>query len=279
MGGDSLLGYFVHSLASYLYLYPLAALAHKGGVQGAVSVGAGFVEPVAQTVGVGVVDAGDGVVYLEALVVLVVNVFWGEDYSYGKNVVYVLECDVLFLHFIPDGVGRFYAAYYVEFAPHFLEAVAYGGGKFGVEHVARLLGLFYLFFYFGILLGVLVAETQIFELGLYFAQPQTVSDGGVYVECLAGYLVLFVDGHKFEGAHIVQTVGYLDEYHANIFAHRKEQFLEILGLLRCLHSKYSARDFCQPIDYHCYLLAKEVAYVLDGVVGILDYVVQQGGAY
>ena len=132
MGGDTLLGNLVHTLATYLYLYPLAALAHKCGVQGAIAVGTWLVKPVAQTVGMSVVYACDGIIYLEAFVVLVLNVFWGEYYSYGKNVVYILESNVLLLHFVPDRVGRFYATYDVEFTSHLLEALADGGGELGV---------------------------------------------------------------------------------------------------------------------------------------------------
>ena len=76
-----------------------------------------------------------------------------------------------------------------------------------------------------------IFETQVLKLSLYAAESQTVRNGCVYVECLAGNLVLFVCLHELERAHVVQAVGYLYENDPDVLAHCEQEFLEVLGLL------------------------------------------------
>ena len=116
--GDTFLCHLVHLLASYLYLYPFAVCAHECGVECLVAVGPWLVHPVAQTVGMGVVQLCECYVYVEALVVLVTSFARIEYDTYCKYVVYILKCHMLLLHLVPDGVGRFYATYNPVFQPH-----------------------------------------------------------------------------------------------------------------------------------------------------------------
>src|SRR5690554_8206930 len=59
MGSKTPLGNLVHPLTADLYLYPLAIGTHKSGVQGLVTVGLGHSHPVAQPVGLGLVQIGN----------------------------------------------------------------------------------------------------------------------------------------------------------------------------------------------------------------------------
>ena len=59
VGGETALGDFVHLLAAYLYLDPVAVGAHDGEVQGLVAVGLGAAHPVARALGMQLVDVGD----------------------------------------------------------------------------------------------------------------------------------------------------------------------------------------------------------------------------
>ena len=78
---------------------------------------------------------------------------------------------------------------------------------------------------------MLIFEAEILEFGLYAAKSQTVCDRCVYVEGLAGNLVLLVYLHELERTHVVQAVGNLYEYYPDVLAHCEQQFLEVLGLL------------------------------------------------
>ena len=96
---------------------------------------------------------------------------------------------------------------------------------------------------------------------------------------LAGDLVLFLFRLGFQCTHIVQPVGNLDEHHANIVAHRQQQFTEVLRLLRGFVAKYAAGNLCQTVNDLRNLCAKQVVNVLNGIIGIFHHVVQQCCAY
>ncbi len=108
--------------------------------------------------------------------------------------------------------------------------------------------------------------------------PRRWARGGVDVERLPGDFVLLVGGHRAEGAHIVEAVGHLDEHHAYILRHRQEELAEVLGLGRRLVAEDAAGDFGEPGHDLGDLLAEVLLDVLDGVVGVLDHVVEQRGA-
>ncbi len=164
-----------------MHLNPFATVAHERYVEGLVAVGLGMGNPVAQTVGLGLVYAAKGYVNVEALAHFLFGRTRLEYYPYGEYVVYLLKGDVLVLHLLPDGVWRFDAREYVVFQPAFVEFPAYGGGEL-VEYLLALglrlgeLGLYVLIF-----LRVLVMETEVFKLHFYFVESETVGERGVYI--------------------------------------------------------------------------------------------------
>ena len=129
-----------------------------------------------------------------------------------------------------------------------------------------------------VLFRVLVAETQVLQCLFDAVQSQAVSQRGIDVERLAGYLVLLVGQLAPQGAHVVQAVAYLDEDDAYVLAHGEQQFLEGLGLYRSLVTEDTTRYLGESIHDLGYLVAEDVAYVLYGVVGILHHVMEQGTA-
>ena len=129
-----------------------------------------------------------------------------------------------------------------------------------------------------IVLGVFVAERQVFELFLDFVESESVGKGGVDIHSLAGYLVLLAGQLAAEGTHVVETVADLDEYDSYVVAHGEEQLLEGFGLCRCLVAKDASADFGYAIDDACYLRAEDVFDVFDGVVCVFYDIVQQGRA-
>jgi hypothetical protein len=72
----------------------------------------------------------------------------------------------------------------------------------------------------------------------------------------------------------VQTVTNLDEDDTDIIAHRQQQFLEILRLGRGLLTEDTATDLGQSVDNLCNLSPEDVFYVLNGVVGIFNNVME-----
>ena len=77
----------------------------------------------------------------------------------------------------------------------------------------------------------------------------------------------------------MQAVGHLDEHHAYILAHCQQKLAEVLGLQRCLVAENAAGYLCQATDEFGDLGAELLLDVLNGVVRVLDHVVEQGCAY
>ena len=167
MGGKSLFGNLVHAVAAYLHLYPSALLRHEGDVERLVAVGLRMVEPVAQTVGMRLVYLAYGHIDVEALVDFILALLWGEDDEHGQDVVDFIEGDVLVLHLVPDRVRALDTLLELILQPHLVEGITDGLGELVEEFVARLPGGCQLVLDGGILLGVLILETEVFELGLH----------------------------------------------------------------------------------------------------------------
>ena len=103
---QTLLGELVHTACTDLYLHPLAVLPHHRHVQRLVAVGFRCGYPVAYSFGVRAVDLRDGGVDHPALVFLAEVLVRREYDTHGKQVIHLIETDVLRVHLTPDGVGR-----------------------------------------------------------------------------------------------------------------------------------------------------------------------------
>ena len=75
----------------------------------------------------------------------------------------------------------------------------------------------------------------------------------------------------------MQSVAYLDDDHTDIIAHGEQQLLEVLGLCRCLFAEDTTTDLGESVDNLCYLGTKDVLDVFNGIVGVLNHIVQQCG--
>ena len=233
------------------------------------------VEPFAEAVGVTLVNLRQRDVDVETLVYLLVEICRCEDDANGKDVVNLVEGNVLCLHLVPDRVGTLHSLYELVFQSHVVKSLADGGGEFLEQFVALSGGVLELFLYLGVFLGMFKAETEIFQFRLYLVQSQSVSQWGIDIQRLTRYLVLLVGGLRLQCAHVVQTVAYLYKNNADVLAHGEQQFLEVLCLSRCLLAEYSSRNLCQSVDNLCYLRSEDVAYVLNSVVGIFYNVVEK----
>ena len=245
-------------------------------MQSLVAVRFGMVHPVAQTVGMALVNLADCHVNLEAVVDLLFRRLRPVDDPYGKNIIDLLEGDVLVLHLVPDGIRALHAR--LDFIPesHLV--------KFGTDRsrelcekrvTLRLRGSQFLLDG-GVCVRMLIAETEVFQFGLDLVQSQPVGKRRIDIERLTRYLVLLVGRLGSKCTHIVQPVAYLDEDDTDVVAHRQQQLLEVLGLCGSLLAEDAAGNLCQSVDNLRYLRSENVLYVLDSIVGIFHHVVQQG---
>ena len=80
-----------------------------------------------------------------------------------------------------------------------------------------------------------------------------------------------------EGAHVVQTVGELDQQHPDVARKREDQLAEVLRLPRSGGLQFDFRQVGDAVHKTCDLAAEQLADVRDRRVRILDRVVEQGG--
>ena len=121
------------------------------------------------------------------------------------------------------------------------------------------------------------AETEILEFGLDVVETEAVCERSIEIVGLAGDFHLFVGAHGGESAHVVKPVGELYEYGADVVLDGVEHLLEIVELTRHLvFLFFLLRDHA---DEKCHVVAEPFADIVDGIVGILDHIVEESGDY
>ena len=191
-----------------------------------------MVHPVAQSVGMALVNLVYSDIYAKAVCdfLLWIIVLWCEDDAYGKDVVNLVKGDMLVLHLVPYRIRTLDAGFYLVFDTHLVQFGTDGVSEVLEQLVALLLCRCQLGLYGVVCLRVLVSEAQVFQLGLYLVQSESVGKRSVYIQSLTSDLVLLVGRLRLQGTHVVQSVAYLDEYHAYVVAHGEQQLLEVLCL-------------------------------------------------
>ncbi len=83
--------------------------------------------------------------------------------------------------------------------------------------------------------------------------------------------------HVLERPHVVQTVGELDEQHADVAGDGKQQLAEVLGLLGLLGDEVELLDLGQTVDQRADLGAEHRVDLGPRDVGVLDGVMEERG--
>ncbi len=125
--------------------------------------------------------------------------------------------------------------------------------------------------------GIDVFETEVFQFAANLAHAETVRDGGVDFERLAGDFLLAFGIEMFEGAHVVQAVGELDEDDADVVDHGEHHFAEVLGLRFFPGREIDFADLGDAFDDVGDLFAEFLADFNGGDRGVFDGVVEEAG--
>ena len=120
-----------------------------------------------------------------------------------------------------------------------------------------------------------VRERQILQFTINVVETQAVRDRHIDFQCLACDAPAFLGRHRVQRAHIVQTVGELDENDAHVAGHGQQHFAEILGLLLDLTLEFDLVEFGQTINQCCDWGAKALDQFIFLDVLILHHVVEQ----
>ena len=119
--------------------------------------------------------------------------------------------------------------------------------------------------------------SQVFEFAANLAHAEAVRDGCVDVQRFARNLLLPLGRKMLERAHVMQTIGQLDEDDANVVHHGEHHFAQVFGLLLFLGGEVDFADFGDALDDVRDLLAEFLANVDDRHRGVFDGVMQQAG--
>jgi hypothetical protein len=120
-------------------------------------------------------------------------------------------------------------------------------------------------------------ETEVFQFAANLAHAETVRDGGIDFERLAGDFLLALGIEMFEGAHVVQPVGELDEDDADVVDHGQHHFAEVLGLRFFSGREIDFADLGDALDDVGNLFAEFLADFDGGDRSVFNGVVEQAG--
>ncbi len=212
-------------------------------------------------------DAENGVAILHRV---------GDD-SHGVEVIDLVDADALALQFSVDAVEALDPALDAAGDAGLFEAVAQHAFDPRHESFAGLAPRFYGGPDLLVSDGIDIFETKVFQFAANLAHAETVGDGGVDFERLAGYFLLAFMIQMFEGTHVVQAVGELDEDDADVVDHGQHHFAEVLGLRFLPGGEIDSADLGDAFDNMRHLFAELLCYFNRGDRGVFDGVVEQAG--
>jgi hypothetical protein len=100
---------------------------------------------------------------------------------------------------------------------------------------------------------------------------------GVNLQRLACDILLAVACQMGQRAHVVQTVGKLDQHDADVARHRDDHLAEVLRLLLGAAGKCDFRNLGNAVNQRRDLGSEQLAQLVDRRDRVLDHVVQQAG--
>ena len=268
--GDAEFGDLVHLLGADLQLDALVAGADHGGVDRTIIVLLRRRDIVLEAAGHdgpgGVDDAERAVAGLDIV----------EDDAEPENVGQLLEADRFALHLGPDRKRFLAPAVDVrhhavllqvldELALDLADQIAVALGQRIEALLDHPIGF-----------RVEGAEGKVFQLLAHFLHAHAAGERCVDVERLLCDAAARGCGHEFQGAHVVQAVGELDQEHADIVGDGEQELAEILRLLGLARHQFQPLQLGQALDQRADLMAKNLVDLGPRRLGVLDGVVQQG---
>ena len=120
-------------------------------------------------------------------------------------------------------------------------------------------------------------ERQILELPLHILNAEAVRERRVDLQRLGRDPPLLLLGERSERAHVVETVGELDQQDPDVARHGHDHLADVLGLLLLASLELDPLQLGQPVDDARDLLAELLLDLGHRDVGVLHRVVQQRG--
>ena len=230
MGSQTTLGDLIHPFRADLHFHPLALGAEDGDVQALVAVGFGNRQPVAHTLGVGLIHIRDDAEHLPAVLLLAVERRVENDAN-SKEIIHALEGTVLLLHLLPNTVNGLRAPLHVVLQSRSLKFLIYGTNEpFDISIAAFLCGV-ELLFNMVVCIVLQVLERQVFEFALQFVESELVSQRSIEVRRFCGHPPPgFVVLRLLNITHDAHARSDDNKYDAHILCEGEQQLAEVLVL-------------------------------------------------
>ena len=269
MGGDPVLGQFVHLLGADLDLERLALGSDHRRVECLVHVGLRHRDEVLEAAGQRLPDRVDDADRAVAVLDR------ADDHPHRGEVEDLVELAALLRHLRVDRVEVLGAAGDLGIDAYLLQL--FGEERAGLGHVGlalvALLGD--QLFDFRVLARVERREGEVLELPLDRVDPETVRERRVDLQRLVRLQRLFLLRQRAERAHVVETVGQLDQDHPDVGGHRHHHLAVVLGLPLVAALEVHPGQLGDAVDQRGDLLAELLADLVQRRAGVLDRVVQQ----
>ena len=202
-----------------------------------------------------------------------------DDDAQTDEVVNLREALFLLLHLLVDGVQVLGTAVYLRVceahAVEFLAQCLHGLGEVFLACLARLVDHLLDLLVFG---RFEIEERKVLELPFDRAHAEAIGERRVYLHGLACLEEAAILAQRHERAHVMKSVGELDDDDANVVAHRHEHLAQVIDLRMAEGLDLEAVDLGDAVHELCDRIAKLLAYVVKRVLGILDRVMQDRGA-
>ena len=187
-------------------------------------------DPVADAVGVYLVDAGQDVVDAPAIGLFVLRTGGSEDNAGSIQIVDLIEGDVFFLHLSPDGIDCLDAVGEGVFQAKVVEQRLDGSCESGEEQLVVLFGFVHQVLESLVFFRVVVFQAEVLKFLLDVVEPQAIGDGCIERHRFGGNAFLFFCRKRFQCAHVMQSVGHLDQDDTYIVGNGEKKVAEIFGL-------------------------------------------------
>ena len=121
-----------------------------------------------------------------------------------------------------------------------------------------------------------ITERQILQLPLNRVDTEAVRQRSINLQRFLRNRLLLMHRHELHRAHIVQTVGQLNQNDTDIARHRQEHLAIVLNLAVLLRDIFNFAQLRNTVNQICYDSAKLLLNIVELIIRIFDYVMQKG---
>jgi hypothetical protein len=200
-----------------------------------------------------------------------------DDHAHRGQVVDLVELLPALGHLVVDGVEVLGAARDLGRDVELLELRGQDRSRLVDEGLAVGAALIHHRLDLRVLARVEHLEGQVLELPLDRVDAEAMRERRVDLERLPRLLLLLLLTEVLDRPHVVQAVGELDEDDADVLRHGDDHLAIVLDLRLLAARELDPRQFRDPLDEACDLIAELGPHLVDDGARVLDDVVEERG--